>query len=67
MKNAATATGQTVGFDAGKLIKGRKRLVLTDALGHVLASRVWPGRHCVLGRGGRYPRLVGPGAGRFRR
>ncbi len=27
---------------AGKLVKGRKRLVLTDTLGHVLASRVLP-------------------------
>lgn len=42
VKNAATATGQTVGFDAGKQVKGRKRLVLTDTLGHVLASRVLP-------------------------
>ena len=42
VKNAATATGATVGFDAGKLVKGRKRLVLTDTLGHVLASRVLP-------------------------
>ncbi len=42
VKNAATATGLTVGFDAGKLVKGRKRLVLTDTLGHVLASRVLP-------------------------
>lgn len=42
MKNTATATGATVGFDAGKLVKGRKRLVLTDTLGHVLASRVLP-------------------------
>ena len=41
-KNAATATGAAVGFDAGKLVKGRKRLVLTDTLGHVLASRVVP-------------------------
>ena len=40
VKNTATATGATVGFDAGKLVKGRKRLVLTDTLGHVLASRV---------------------------
>lgn len=40
MKNAATATGATVGFDAGKLVKGRKRLVLIDTLGNVLASRV---------------------------
>ena len=42
VKNAATATGPTVGFDAGKLVKGRKRLVLTDTLGNVLASRVMP-------------------------
>ena len=42
VKNAATATGSTVGFDAGKLVKGRKRLVLTDTLGNVLASRVLP-------------------------
>jgi len=41
-KNAATATGAPVGFDAGKLVKGRKRLVLTDTLGHVLISRVVP-------------------------
>ncbi len=42
VKNTATATGAPVGFDGGKLIKGRKRLVLTDTLGHVLASRVLP-------------------------
>lgn len=42
MKNAATATGATVGFDAGKLVKGRKRLGLVDTLGNVLASRVVP-------------------------
>ncbi|MBT9395573.1 hypothetical protein KLP40_20575 [Hymenobacter sp. NST-14] len=42
VKNAATATSTTVGFDAGKLVKGRKRLVLTDTLGNVLASRVVP-------------------------
>ena len=46
VKNAATATRATVGFDAGKLVKGRKRLVLTDTLGNVLASRVLPaGEH----------------------
>jgi len=39
VKNAATAT---VGFDAGTLGKGRKRLVLTHTLGNVLASRVVP-------------------------
>ncbi|MBU6122714.1 transposase [Hymenobacter sp. PAMC29290] len=42
VKNTATATGATVGVDAGKLVKGRKRLVLNDTLGHVLASRVLP-------------------------
>jgi len=41
-KHAATATGATVGFDAGQLGKGRKRLVLTDTLGNVRASRVVP-------------------------
>lgn len=38
VKNAAPVTGVTAGFDAGKLVTGRKRLVLTDTLGHVLAS-----------------------------
>ncbi|MEJ7660079.1 MAG: hypothetical protein WKG07_10905 [Hymenobacter sp.] len=42
MKNAATATGATVGFGAGELVKGRKRLVLINTLGNVLASRVVP-------------------------
>ena len=42
VKNTTTATGATVGFDAGKLVKGRKRLVITDTMGHVLASRVLP-------------------------
>lgn len=42
VKNAATATGATVGFDAGKLVKGRKRVVLIDSLGNVLASRIVP-------------------------
>lgn len=42
VKNAATATGATIGFDAGKQVKGRKRLVLTDTMGNVLASRVLP-------------------------
>ena len=31
-----------MGFDAGKLVKGRKRLVLIDTLGNMLASRVVP-------------------------
>ena len=38
VKNTATATGATVGFDACKLVKGRKRLVLPDTLGQVLTS-----------------------------
>ena len=42
MQNASKPAGAPVGFDAGKLIKSRKRLVLTDTLGHVLASRVLP-------------------------
>jgi putative transposase len=42
VKNAATATGATVGFDAGKRVKGRKRLVVMDTLGNVLACRVVP-------------------------
>jgi transposase len=42
VKNAATATGDTVGFDAGKLVKGRKRLVLIDTSGNMLASWVVP-------------------------
>ena len=42
VKNASKPTGAPVGFDAGKLVKGRKRLVLTDTLGIVLASRLVP-------------------------
>ncbi|MGI4735162.1 MAG: transposase [Janthinobacterium lividum] len=42
VKNAATATGSTVGFDGGKLVKGRKHLVLIDTLGNLLASWVVP-------------------------
>ena len=42
VKNAATATGTPVGFDAGKLVKGRKRLVLPDTLGKILVSGVVP-------------------------
>ena len=46
VKNAAPATGGTVGFGAGKLVKDRKRLVLTDTLDHALANRVLPaGQH----------------------
>ena len=42
VKNTATATVATVGFDAGKLVKGRKRLMLTNTLGQVLVIRVLP-------------------------
>ncbi len=42
VKNAATATGVTVGFDAGKLVKGRKRPALTDRLGNILDSNMLP-------------------------
>ena len=42
VKNAATATGQTVGFDAGKLVKESKRLMLTDTLVNVLSISVLP-------------------------
>ena len=38
VKNAVITTGATAGFDAGKLVKGRKRLVLTDTL----VSRLLP-------------------------
>lgn len=41
VKNSATAT-QQIGFDGGKLIKGRKRFVLTDTLGATVAARVLP-------------------------
>ena len=37
-----TATGATVGFDAGKLVKGRKCMGINDTIGHVLASWVLP-------------------------
>lgn len=54
VKNAVITTGATAGFDAGKLVKGRKRLVLTDTLVSRLlpvhAGR-WPGRHRFLERG----------------
>ena len=41
VKNAATAT-EEIGFDGGKLIKGRKRFVLVDTSGATLATRVLP-------------------------
>ncbi|AMR28297.1 hypothetical protein A0257_15185 [Hymenobacter psoromatis] len=39
VKNSATSTTH-IGFDGGKLIKGRKRFVVADTLGNVLASKV---------------------------
>ena len=39
VKNSATATAH-VGFDGGKLIKGRKRFVLSDTSGATFATRV---------------------------
>ena len=41
VKNAATAT-EEIGFDGGKLIKGRKRFVLGDTSGATVAARVLP-------------------------
>ena len=41
VKNSATAT-EAVGFDGGKLIKGRKRFVLIDTTGATLATLVLP-------------------------
>ena len=41
VKNSATATAQ-VGFDGGKLIKGRKRFVLIDTSGATVATCVLP-------------------------
>ena len=37
-KDAATATGTPVGFDAGKRVKGRRRLVLPGPLSRVLPA-----------------------------
>jgi transposase len=39
VKNSATATEQ-IGFDGGKLIKGRKRFLMVDTMGHVLWTDV---------------------------
>ena len=41
VKNSATATEQ-VGFDGGKLIKGRKRFLMVDTMGHLLWTDVRP-------------------------
>ena len=35
VKNSATATKQ-IGFDGGKLIKGRKRFLMVSTMGHLL-------------------------------
>lgn len=39
VKNTATST-RAVGYDAGKHVKGRKRLFVVDTLGNLLASTV---------------------------
>jgi putative transposase len=41
VKNSATATEQ-IGFDGGKLIKGRKRFLIVDTMGHLLWADVRP-------------------------
>jgi putative transposase len=41
VKNTATATEQ-IGIDGGKLIKGRKRFILVDTMGHLLWASVRP-------------------------
>jgi transposase len=41
VKNSATATEQ-IGFDGGKLIKGRKRFVIVDTMGHLLWTEIRP-------------------------
>jgi len=41
VKNTATATAQ-IGIDGGKLIKGRKRTLLVDTMGHILGIQVGP-------------------------
>ena len=41
VKNSSTATEQ-IGFDGGKLIKGRKRFVMVDTMGHLLWTTVRP-------------------------
>ena len=35
VKNSATAT-EHIGFDGGKLVKGRKRFLIVDTIGHLL-------------------------------
>ena len=41
VKNSSTATGQ-IGFDGGKFIKGRKRFLIVDTMGHLLWTDVRP-------------------------
>lgn len=41
VKNSPTATEQ-IGFDGGKLIKGRKRFLIVDTMGHLLWTDVRP-------------------------
>jgi hypothetical protein len=41
VKHIATATAQ-IGIDGGKLIKGRKRTLLVDTMGHILGIKVGP-------------------------
>jgi len=41
VKNSSTATEQ-IGFDGGKRIKGRKRFLMVDTMGHLLWTDVRP-------------------------
>ncbi|GAB3805002.1 hypothetical protein GCM10028819_37420 [Spirosoma humi] len=41
VKNSSTAT-QHIGFDGGKLVKGRKRFLIVDTMGHLLWTDVRP-------------------------
>lgn len=41
VKNTATPT-QQIGIDGGKLVKGRKRFVMVDTMGHLLWTDVRP-------------------------
>lgn len=41
VKNTATAA-RTVGFDGGRLIKVRKRVLIVDTIGHLLWTEVHP-------------------------
>jgi len=54
-EKSAAMVSKTVGFDAGKLVKGRKRFLTVDTLGLVL--RVWVTAACQCGEerdGGQY-------------